>query len=111
MNCPMWTVLDILPARTMEDLSAIESAVALHLGGEQGRCPRLRSQAYQKLRLAALYFADHPGNMSVHHRGLRVSLENGRVVIAREEIGEVVESLEEVDWKQSKRQRLLEEKN
>jgi len=102
----LWTVLDILPARTMDDLSAVESAVARHLGGEHGRCPWLRSQAYQKLRLAALYFVEHPGNMSVHHRGLKITLEGGRVTIAREEIGELVESLEEINWTANKRVKL-----
>jgi len=80
-----WTELACLPARTPEDMIRVEQALTVHLCCEPGRCTWLRSKPYLRLRMAALYFPgvckDEP--ITLFHQGLRVSLLDGRVAIAR----------------------------
>ena len=93
-----WVVIDALPARTPDDFARIEAAIASHTGGEGGRCQLFLSQAYQRLRLGALY-PDIPEPItSLYHHGLLIAVRDGFVTLAREDPGgpELLMSLEEL---------------
>ena len=106
-----WVVIDALPARTADDFVRIEAAIASHTGGEGGRCRLFLSQAYARLRLGALYPHFPEPITTVYHRGLRISVRDGFVTLAREDPGgpELLMSLEELAATPSnnKRQRLI----
>ena len=55
------------------DLLEAERVIAACLRGESGRCSFLRSEAYVRLRLAALY-SPSPAPVVAYHERLRVSL-------------------------------------
>lgn len=76
-----WVELERLPASTSQDLARVEASIAKHLSGQNGRCAWLRSQAYMRLRLTALYYPwlSETDPLVLYHQGLRVTL-HGRVV-------------------------------
>lgn len=82
--------LERLPAVTASDMAQVELKIAQHLCGEGGRCAWLRSQAYLRLRLTALYY---PGfcktnPIVLYHQGLRVTLLDGTVTLSRHLAGQ-----------------------
>lgn len=82
--------LERLPAMTGQDMAQVELKIAQHLCGEDGRCAWLRSQAYLRLRLTALYY---PGlckttPIVLYHQGLRVTLFDGTVTLSRHLAGQ-----------------------
>ena len=82
-----WTQLARLPAVTVEDMSRVEAAIAVHLSCEPGRCAWLRSQPFLRLRMTALYFPhlSEGAPLTLFHQGLRVVLLDGRVTLGRQD--------------------------
>ena len=82
--------LERLPAVTKQDMTLVESKIAQHLCGEDGRCAWLRSQAYLRLRLTALYYPSvcKTTPIMLYHQGLRVTLLDGTVTLSRHLAGQ-----------------------
>lgn len=70
-----------MPAFTMDDLSAVEFEIAARFKGERGKCAFLRSAAFQRLRLRALYQPELEDEFIVYFNGLKMTLCNRLVTI------------------------------
>lgn len=64
------------------DMDCIEQAIVRQLGGEGSRCVFLRSCAYIRLRMAALY-KNYSGPHSVFHGGICVRMTPGQPPLVR----------------------------
>jgi hypothetical protein len=71
-------VIKNMPASTKEEFAAVEQEIAARFKGDRGKCSFLRSSAFQRLRIRALYQQSEE-DFTVYYNGMKIVLSNGQV--------------------------------
>lgn len=71
-------LIKTMPASTQEEFSAVEQEIAARFKGDRGKCSFLRSSAFQRLRIRALYQKSEE-DFTVYYNGMKIVLSDGNV--------------------------------